>query len=69
MSLEEARRRTELITSQYTKRQATWFRHHVLASQTRTFLFNARISYETQFSERKWHDLIMFIQNGLDQHH
>ena len=31
LSLEEAGRRTELVTGQYTKRQATWFRHHDLA--------------------------------------
>jgi tRNA dimethylallyltransferase len=67
MSLEEARRRTELATSQYTKRQATWFRHHSPASQTRTFLLNARIACVAQFSEREWDDLVMFIQNGVDQ--
>ena len=36
LSLEEAGRRTELVTGQYTKRQATWFRHHDLASPDAT---------------------------------
>src|SRR6185437_7093927 len=36
IDLEEARRRTELVTGQYTKRQATWFRHHALAPGERT---------------------------------
>ena len=31
ITLEEAGHRTELVTGQYTKRQATWFRHHALA--------------------------------------
>ena len=31
LPLHEARRRVELATGQYTKRQATWFRHHTLA--------------------------------------
>ena len=31
ITLAEAERRAELVTGQYTKRQATWFRHHELA--------------------------------------
>ncbi len=31
LSLAEAARRTELVTGQYTKRQATWFRHRSMA--------------------------------------
>ena len=31
ITLDEAARRVELVTGQYTKRQATWFRHHALA--------------------------------------
>ena len=44
LSLEDASRRVELVTGQYTKRQATWFRHHALAHQTRTFSINALCS-------------------------
>jgi tRNA dimethylallyltransferase len=63
LSLEAAGRRAELVTGQYTKRQATWFRHHALAHQTRTFSINALISSSTQFLESFWRDLLTFIQN------
>jgi tRNA dimethylallyltransferase len=59
----EAGRRVELVTGQYTKRQATWFRHHALASQTRTNTINARFTSLTQFSESKQANLFTFIQN------
>jgi tRNA dimethylallyltransferase len=62
LSLDEARRRTELVTAQYSKRQATWFRHHTLASQTRSLSIAARFSSIAQFSERKLDDLIKFIE-------
>jgi tRNA dimethylallyltransferase len=61
--LHEARRRTELVTGQYTKRQATWFRHHNLASQTRTHTIRARFSSGEQFSESERPRLITFIEN------
>ena len=63
LSLEEAGRRTELVTGQYTKRQATWFRHRALAAQSRTFVINARFSSLAQFSERERGDLFTFIEN------
>jgi tRNA dimethylallyltransferase len=62
-SLEHARKRTELVTGQYTKRQTTWFRHHALAHQTRTFTIDARFDDPTQFSESFWRELFNFIQN------
>jgi tRNA dimethylallyltransferase len=63
LSLQQAAQRTELVTGQYTKRQATWFRHHMLAPQTRTRLINARFDDFAQFSERELTDLFMFIEN------
>jgi tRNA dimethylallyltransferase len=63
LSLEEAGRRTELVTGQYTKRQATWFRHHALAPQTRVHTINARFSSFAQFSERESVELFTFIEN------
>nr|WP_294547540.1 tRNA (adenosine(37)-N6)-dimethylallyltransferase MiaA [uncultured Rhodopila sp.] len=63
LSLQEAGRRTELVTGQYTKRQATWFRHHVLAPQTRILRINARFSRLEQLSESERADLFMFIEN------
>lgn len=63
LSLQDARRRVELVTGQYTKRQATWFRHHALAQQTRTFTIHARFSDYQQLSESFQRDLFNFIQN------
>jgi tRNA dimethylallyltransferase len=63
LSLDDARRRTELVTGQYTKRQATWFRHHTLATQTRVRTIRARFSSIEQFSERERADLFAFIEN------
>jgi tRNA dimethylallyltransferase len=63
LSLQEAGHRTELVTSQYTKRQATWFRHHVLAPQTRTIKINARFTDLAQFSQRERAGLLTFIEN------
>jgi tRNA dimethylallyltransferase len=63
LSLAEAGHRTELVTGQYTKRQATWFRHHTLASQTRAMTINARYSSLEQFSERERGNLFTFIEN------
>jgi len=62
LSLQEARRRVELVTGQYTKRQATWFRHHALAHQTRTFIIDARFRSMEQFSESFQRQLLTFIQ-------
>ena len=62
MSLEEARRRAVLNTGQYTKRQATWFRHHRLSPRTHTI--HARFASLTQFSERKFAEIIAFIEEA-----
>lgn len=63
LSLQDAGRRTELVTGQYTKRQATWFRHHALAPQTRVLTISARFTSWTQFSERERDNLFTFIEN------
>ena len=60
INLDEAGRRTELVTGQYTKRQATWFRHHALAARAHTI--HARFAGLTQFSERKIDEIVSFIQ-------
>ena len=65
LSLEEAGRRVELVTGQYTKRQATWFRHHVLADSTSTEIIETRIADETQFSESLERRILAFI-HGRD---
>lgn len=50
LTAEEAGRRACLAIGQYTKRQATWFRHHELAPCW-THIINARIGHDAQFSE------------------
>jgi tRNA dimethylallyltransferase len=44
MTLEAASARAILNTGQYTKRQATWFRHHALAPEPWTRRIDARFS-------------------------
>jgi tRNA dimethylallyltransferase len=63
LSLQEAARRIELVTGQYTKRQATWFRHHPLAGSTRTHTIHARIASEVKLLERKYPDMLAFIES------
>jgi len=63
LSLPEAGRRIELATGQYTRRQATWFRHHPLAAQTRLNTIRARFASLTQLSESEQVSLFTFIQN------
>lgn len=62
MTLEEASQRAILATGRYTRRQATWFRHHRLADPARTHTIHARISDQEQFSERNLSDIIKFIR-------
>jgi tRNA dimethylallyltransferase len=62
IGLAEARRRAELVTGQYTKRQATWFRHRVLTDPARLHTIHARIAGLEQFSERELADLLNFIR-------
>jgi tRNA dimethylallyltransferase len=61
ITIEEAGRRTELVTGQYTKRQATWFRHHPLAK--RAHMIHARFAELAQFSERKLDEIVAFVQS------
>jgi len=62
INLTEATRRAELVTGQYTKRQATWFRHHELSVYGRTHTIHARFEGLTQFSERESVEIFTFIQ-------
>ena len=61
ITLEEAGRRTELVTGQYTKRQATWLRHHPLAEPPATYTIHARFTDFAQLSERNLSGLLAFI--------
>ncbi len=64
MTLEEAGERAVLVTGQYAKRQATWFRHHPLAEAERTHRIHARITGETKFDEKNIADLAIFVRNA-----
>lgn len=63
ITLAEARGRAIQASGQYTKRQATWFRHRALAAPARTHIIHARIAGLEQFSERELTDLVNFIQS------
>jgi tRNA dimethylallyltransferase len=62
ITLEEAGRRTCLVTGQYTKRQATWFRHRHIAAPDATHRFLARFEFSTQFMERNLPEIVNFIE-------
>jgi tRNA dimethylallyltransferase len=63
MSLEESGRRTELVTGQYTKRQATWFRHHDLGAFQPSEIITSRFAESEQLSESLLDGIFAFIQN------
>ncbi len=65
-SLEDARNRACQVTSRYTKRQATWFRHHNLGRPGAPKIFLARYGENEQVSERILADLQHFLPNRLD---
>jgi len=62
ITLAEAARRAELATGQYTKRQATWFRHKRMADPARTHTIHARIGDLEQFSESETGEIFRFIR-------
>jgi tRNA dimethylallyltransferase len=64
MTLEAASTRAILNTVQYTKRQATWFRHHGLATLTHSI--HARSNGLSQFSESQLTEFMMFVHRGVD---
>ena len=66
LSLGEARTRIELVTGQYTKRQATWFRHHRLAAEQDSHTINARFADMQQLSNQETDELDHFIMKLVD---
>jgi tRNA dimethylallyltransferase len=64
ITLSEATRRTALVTGQYTKRQATWFRHRDIAAASRTHRFLARYGHDKQFSESFLDETLRFIREA-----
>ncbi|MBV1797090.1 tRNA (adenosine(37)-N6)-dimethylallyltransferase MiaA [Siccirubricoccus sp. G192] len=63
MGLEEAERRAVLNTGQYTKRQATWFRHHALADPSRAHIIHARCEGMAQFQESERREIFAFVES------
>jgi tRNA dimethylallyltransferase len=63
LTLEAAARRVELVTGQYAKRQATWFRHHTLAEPAQTHTIHAQIGVHAQYPERNLPQILTFIEN------
>ncbi len=61
ITLGEAERRAVLATGQYTKRQATWFRHRAPVPSDDTHMMHARFAGPEQFSEREWTDIESFV--------
>ena len=61
MTAEEASARAILASGQYTKRQATWFRHHELAPPERAYIINARFAGLAQFSESESAKFFAFL--------
>ncbi len=62
--LADAARLAVFATGRYTKRQATWFRHHSLADPARTHMIHARFAGLEQVSERTWAEIIAFVRAG-----
>lgn len=61
--LPEAIRRIAVASGQYTKRQATWFRHRRMAEASRTHTITSRIANFTQFSESEATEILAFIES------
>jgi tRNA dimethylallyltransferase len=62
ITIAEAARRAILATGQYTKRQATWFRHRTLAENGPAHTIHARYAGLTQFSESENPEIFSFIR-------
>jgi tRNA dimethylallyltransferase len=62
VTLEAASARAILNTGQYTKRQATWFRHHALAPAERVRFFASRWVNSTQDSESLLEYFAVFVE-------
>jgi tRNA dimethylallyltransferase len=63
LTLQEAIDRIRLVTGQYTKRQATWFRHHQLADPASLHTIHARFAHPGQLMERNYPQMLTFIES------
>jgi tRNA dimethylallyltransferase len=62
-TLAETIRRIELVTGQYTKRQATWFHRHQLAEPRHLHTIRARYNDRTKFPESSYREILAFIES------
>jgi tRNA dimethylallyltransferase len=62
----EAEARAVAATLRYTKRQATWFRHHALAAPDHQRTITSRFTTVEQFSKHEMTDLQNFVRLSLD---
>ena len=56
-------RRIELVTGQYTKRQATWFRHHQLAEARACIRSMRELGLGSNFRKEIAQDILAFIES------
>lgn len=66
ISLEKAGEKACLAIGQYTKRQATWFRHQPLVAASALHTIHARVAGEAQFSEREREEIFAFVCKRVD---
>ena len=66
ISLAEAAARAIAATGRYTKRQATWFRHHPLADPPETHMIHARFEGFEQLCGEQAANLESFMRNRVD---
>ncbi|MDF7673308.1 tRNA (adenosine(37)-N6)-dimethylallyltransferase MiaA [Acetobacteraceae bacterium ESL0709] len=66
ISLREAEERAIRATGQYTRRQATWFRHHSLGKEGDNIISLHRFGDNEKFSERELGRIENFITQRID---
>jgi tRNA dimethylallyltransferase len=64
LTLAQAAERIRHVTAQYTKRQATWFRHHNLADPDTAHMIHARIADLAQFSNKNRGEIFAFVDRA-----
>ncbi|AQS88748.1 tRNA isopentenyltransferase [Neoasaia chiangmaiensis NBRC 101099] len=65
IGLDEALERAVLATGRYTRRQATWFNHHSLATDEDTYISRDRFDPSAQLSKRESDKIEIFIHERL----
>ncbi|MCQ4158319.1 tRNA (adenosine(37)-N6)-dimethylallyltransferase MiaA [Roseomonas sp. GC11] len=66
MTLAEAGERACLAIGQYTKRQATWFRHQKISDPSHMHTIHARVTGLKQFSESESAEIFAFVCSRVD---